>query len=174
MSTILASYATRTDFDALGDASLRTKTGQPFIVSASGKVTAVKVTMQKIGSPADHVSVAIYSDSGGHPGSLLETGSNIDPTSSFTQLTSNFAGTTTLNAGTTYHVVLSRTGSVDGSNYYNWGLDNHSIPYASYERFDGSSWSAPFAGAYNATFEVDGDLLTTGNSNRMTLLGVGH
>jgi hypothetical protein len=171
--SVLASYATRTDFDSIGDISTRTKTGQPFTVSSNGKITAVQISVAKVGSPADHISVAIYSNSSGVPGSLLETGSNIDPAgTSFALATSTFAGTTQLNTGTTYHIVLSRTGSLDASNYFNWGVDNHTIPYASYERFNGTSWSAPFAGAYNATFEIDGNIVVPAMP-RKALLGVG-
>jgi hypothetical protein len=148
-----AIYTTKTGDLGFGFVS-QEQAGQPFTVSSSCTVGAVGVLMSKTGSPSDHVTVSLYSDSASAPSTLLETGTSITPTGSFLWATSTFAGTTVLAPATTYWVVLARSGAYDGSNYWNVARGNSSAPYAD-EKYGlvGGTW-IPNVG-YNLDFEVD-------------------
>jgi hypothetical protein len=158
-ATNVASYYSQTDFEGVGDNSARTCIGEQFQPSISVNVTAVGLKMELLGAPADNVTVALYSTSAGTPGSSLESGTSISNasfnSSSYTFATSTFAGTTLVNTGTTYWVVACRSGAINASNYYRWGVSNTSPPYGGYYKYSGTSWTLDQT-AYNTDFEVDG------------------
>lgn len=130
---------------------------QQFTVASTCTVDSISVDIAKIGTPTDHATVAIYSDSGGAPNAALETGSNVDPTTTsntFANATSTFLGTLTLNTSTTYWVVLGGTGAGSGTNLYDWAANNASVPYGNGARYDGTSWISS-GGGYNRFFVVN-------------------
>jgi hypothetical protein len=169
---VLASYLTQTDFEGIGDSSGRTKLAQQFTVSSAGFITAAQIDIANNGSPGDQVSVAIAANSSGVPGTILETGSTVTAAGiGFAMATSTFTAATLLSLSTTYWLVVARTGAVNASNYVKQGVDNHSIPYGGYYRYDGSSWILAQA-TYNFTFEIDGNI-PGASTHKLPLLGVG-
>lgn len=114
--TASGSFANLGDF-AVSPGTLR---AQSFTPSQSCTVTSVSVFAKKQGTPTPNTfKVAVYSDSAGDPGSLIEQGSDI---SSFTGVvawaTSTFAGTTVLASGTKYWVYMSSGAAFDDTNFY--------------------------------------------------------
>jgi len=95
---------------------------QPFTATASGNLTAISGWFADNSSPGWIPTVEIFSDSAGSPGSLLETGGTLSPSSfvnassisfnsdQFTQATSTFSGSTPLVSGEQYWIVFSSGG----------------------------------------------------------------
>src|SRR3990167_3199343 len=96
-----------------GNTSTTQQQAQQFTVSSSGLIGSVTVYLQKVASPSDACVVSIYTDSGGNPGTLIETGSNVTGDASWSAKTSTFSGTNTLNTSTTYWLVMSRSGTLN-------------------------------------------------------------
>lgn len=98
--------------------------GQQFTPSATAKICNVNVTMAKAGSPTDNMKLEIWSLSGGLPDSLLAeaddqaSGSGIPALFGEEVFSFNFTDGPVLTASTQYAFVLSRTSSLDDSNYY--------------------------------------------------------
>ncbi|MPM02101.1 hypothetical protein SDC9_48346 [bioreactor metagenome] len=108
------------DFGA--SASNHFMVGQTFTTGAIMHVSSVKVKLSKTGSPTDNITAKIYSVSSGVPSTLLYTSTN---SISGSTLTTSFAeyeflfSSATLAANTVYAITLSRSSSVNASNYYN-------------------------------------------------------
>jgi hypothetical protein len=88
-------------------------------------VFTVEVRARRIGSPVDNLRAAIYSNSSGSPGSSIESatvvGSGISTQPGWVTFT--FAGTTALAVGTTYWLVIDRSGSASPTAYYELTVD---------------------------------------------------
>lgn len=98
---------------------------QTFTPSVSKPLGKIDIMAGLGGTPSDNLQLKVYLDNAGSPGSLVETasntitGSSISGTSGVGQLLSFlFGNTNVLNAGTTYGIEVSRTGAIDGSNFY--------------------------------------------------------
>lgn len=169
-------YQSQTGTDiSLGDAAARTKQSQQVIVTASGKRSKVTLRIKKVGSPADNFQVQIFSDSSNAPSgtnlSTIATLAGGTITTSYVEytfaLTAAGAGLLTLTQPTTYHVVCSRSGANDGSNYYQ--IDGVAI--STYEGFpkthNGTSWSTAAANMY-FTEKIDFDVLYSFNEKVAT------
>lgn len=98
--------------------------GTVFTPSQTCTLDSVDLSMRiGAGTPTDMMSVELWDTSGGVPFTLLETGSDIDPaslTGSYSTVTSTFAGTTVIDSGSQYAIVVHRdgfVGSYDNSNY---------------------------------------------------------
>ena len=110
-------------FANVGDFSVSPGTlqAQSFVPSGNCTVTSVSVYGKKANSPTpNNYQVAIYSDSSGDPGSLIEQGSDITSfTGSVSWATSTFSSTTVLTSGTTYWVYMSSgTSGFDDTNFF--------------------------------------------------------
>jgi len=97
---------------------------QSFQPAATNRAVKADLYLKKVGSPAN-ATLRLISDSGGSPGtSVLATGllnaSSVG--SSYGWLTVNFSTTPTLNANTTYWLVIDA--APDNSNYLVWGGDS--------------------------------------------------
>lgn len=106
-----------------GTATTTQDSGQSFQVSTSDAVTQVALYIKKTGSPSN-LTVRITSDSSGKPAtSSLATGtlSASGVTTSYGWVTVVLTTTPTLSVATTYWLVLD--GSVNSSNYYDWGAN---------------------------------------------------
>jgi len=95
-----------------------------FTADSNYTLTQIEVALNKnSGSPLTNpVTAYIYSDSSGHPGSILGTSINTLSdvlTSGYAYYSFQFAGVALVN-GTRYHVVLKA--AIDASNYPNWGM----------------------------------------------------
>lgn len=125
--------------------ALGTKAAQSFqIVSEEAwTVAAAVVKVRQVGSPSDNLVVAVYSDSSGAPGSLLDSatfaGSDLSVDSDW--VTVELANTQSLAVGTTYWLVVSRDGANTYGDYYEVMVDVD-LGYAPevLKIHDGSGW----------------------------------
>lgn len=158
MST-LASSGTTGDNQSISDIATNQKFGQGFVNGFGSNQVLVSFTARLFvaGSPADSINASLYTNSGSLPGSLVETGSNISGsglTTTPTDVVFNFASTSTIDTSSTYWVVLTRTGSNDGSNFYKW--TGNTAGGGKGDRYDTGAWNTgPWtgsaAGNYNYT-----------------------
>lgn len=108
------------------------KAAQSFQVSTSGEMVSVDLFLSKTGSPTDSLSVGLYNDSGGNPGTLLASGFSIAPSrvgAVAKYVKTVFIQPHTLATSTTYWIVVEKLGSGDISNNYTWRT-NSTQPYA--------------------------------------------
>ena len=127
-------------------------------------VYSIELNLRTQGTPTDNVQIQLCSDSAGAPGTVIETvmvaASSIG--SSFAYVAFNLAAPRLLAAGTTYWIVVSRTGALDVSNYYEMAVDE-SLGYASgvlRNHYYLTSWIARVPDA-DALFRVNGVQETT-------------
>lgn len=122
------------------------KVAQSFQLATSGDswtVNAIAVKLAKAGSPSDNVRVGLHSDSGGSPGTELDfgtvAGSSLSYEVDWVEVTLN--NTDTISYGTTYWIVISRSGSNDFDDYYVTSADED-LGYTSGQMkvYDGSAW----------------------------------
>jgi len=134
----------------VGDAAARTKQSQQVIVTMSGKRAKVLLRVRKQGAPVDNFQVQIFSNSGNAPSatplSAVASLAGGSITSSFAEYTFSLTPTNpadlTLTQPTSYHIVVTRSGSNDAVNYYE--IDG--VTAGTYEgianTYNGSAWSA--------------------------------
>lgn len=98
---------------------------QTFTPSISKPLGKIDIIAGIDGSPADSLQVKVYVDNAGSPGALVETAGNTVAGNTIWGSSGNgqilsflFANTNVLTAGTVYGIEVSRTGAVDGSNFY--------------------------------------------------------
>ena len=95
---------------------------QSFTVSATSNWDAESVWLRvrKVGSPADNLQVSVYTNSGGEPSVLQQTGTvaggSIGTSTAWIEF--SLGAAVTLTAGGTYWIYISRSGTVDADNYY--------------------------------------------------------
>jgi hypothetical protein len=137
---------------AFGDAAARVKVGQSLALPSAGEwlLAQVDVHLKKFGTPADNVVVKIYSDVAGAPGVLLATsaavaGANVPDSLSWVEFSFS-APYITIEyglAGTTYWIVVERSGGADAANYY--AVDaNTDLGYTRgvFRVYNGAAWVA--------------------------------
>lgn len=119
--------------------SFQVGSGEAWTAAAAG------VKARVVGSPVDSLQVAIYSDSSGSPGTLLDSATlaadNMASDSEWVRVA--LANTLSLAPGTTYWLVVSRTGSASATDFYEVMVDED-LGYAggSLKVHDGSGWVA--------------------------------
>lgn len=108
-------------------------------------VNAIELRARAVGAPSDNLRVSLYTDSAGAPGTLLEqatlAGSSL--TDSVEWVSFAFANTTALAYGTTYGLVIDRTGTMDADDFYEVEIDTD----AGYSRgalslYDGTAYQS--------------------------------
>ncbi len=118
----------------------------------------VHVRLRKVGSPSDAVTVTLCADSGGAPGTVLTSasvaGSALSEVADWVTFT--LSATPDLALGTTYWIVLRRTGALHAENYYVVTLDDS----GGYSRgvlriYVGGAWTDPLV-SQDLTFKVGG------------------
>lgn len=89
------------------------------IGSQGARVTSIVLKLQKVGSPIDSVRVQILPDNAGNPdvGTNYQTVDKVGSSLSTSAQDETFIFDTFLNEGT-YWIAVRRTGSSDGTNYY--------------------------------------------------------
>jgi hypothetical protein len=118
----------------IGDQTAISKVAMKFRNLSSGSWNAGKAALrlQRVGSPGDNLKLELCADSAGSPGSVLDdttiSGASVYDTMDWVEFT--LSNTETLNTGTDYWLVVSRTGSASLVNYYIVGLDE-GLGYAS-------------------------------------------
>lgn len=133
----------------------------------------VHVRVKRVGNPSDNLTVAIYADSGGAPGALIESSSVIGNTlgedMNWRQFI--FSITSALTYGAAYWSVVARTGVNDPENYYLVDISEDAT-YAggAFKLWNGSAWVSrspdadmPFqVYAHRQTSDQIGDMLSAG------------
>tara|TARA_Y100000310_G_scaffold323609_1_gene384279 strand:- start:3046 stop:4959 length:1914 start_codon:yes stop_codon:yes gene_type:complete len=162
-TTLTHEKNTTSNSDAqFGDNTASTKVAQSFQSSIAIDVDKITLRIRKILAPTDNVTVSIQADSAGEP-----DGSDIDSVNlAGTSLTTSYVNTqfdlgsaNALSASTTYWIVVTRSGAVDSSNYYEIEYQNTSV-YASgqLKNFDSvtGNWETTDYGATSdAYFKVE-------------------
>jgi hypothetical protein len=160
---------------SLGDNSARQKMAQSFQI-ASGttwEAQSVRIRMKKEESPVDNLTVGLYSDSAGAPGTLLASaqlaGSEVNENLNWHELLLNTR--VLLAVSTTYWLVVSRSGATDATNYYKVDA-NEELGYTSgiLRVWNGSAWVARSPDA-DMLFAVGGVEETTTQLERMFTIG---
>jgi len=141
---------------------------------AAYTVNRIGIKLKKVGSPSDDVIVEFCADSGGSPGSVLDS-ATVDPADIGTSMLWHWidmANTVSFATGTDYWIVVRRDGANEPSDGYRVGL-NEDAGYSSGTLlvYDGASWwtRSPAAdmafrvwGATETTAQI-AEMLTAGN-----------
>jgi len=117
---VCASYWIPNDsLERVGHTSAYTMAAQEFSATTTCYADSVSIRAGVFaGSPSDDMTVALYTQVGGYPDTLLEQCADIDVTGGYATHVSTCAGTTLIEAGEDYMVVVGRSGALDGSNNY--------------------------------------------------------
>lgn len=120
---------------------------QGFMTFDSGRLLAVRVKVKKVGSPTGQITCTVYANSAGVPGSLLLTAYTLDvsrlPTTASNIVFLFPLTASPLSSATQYHLVLSGTWAINGTDYVEWRMDGSAGTYANGAKalFNGTSWS---------------------------------
>ena len=128
---------------AYGNGSTQAFVGEVLYIPTGGvTVVGLQASLKKIASPVDNVQVSIWSDNAGLPGTLVVATSTFPGASLSTSFgTTTFSLTpTALAANTKYWAMFSRSGALDGTNYYAIGSDLAASSSASFF-WNGTTWS---------------------------------
>ncbi len=127
-----------------GSSELSQQIAQSFKINATSTITAVTLTLAKVASPTDNLTVDIVSSLGG---SSLATGSIAAASLTTSPVAYTISiSSVSLTGGSTYYIQLSRTGTRDAVNYfapYHTG-DTYSDGTAQVR--DNNSWTALTSG----------------------------
>lgn len=137
---------------SVGNASGNTKQSLQIISAKKGRRTKIKLRIKKIGTPVDNFQIQIFSDNGSNQPSATNlstvatiAGGSISTTVAEYTITLTEASTNALLIGdeVKYHVVASRSGANDGSNYYQIDVSN--------KVYDGFCYSGTSTPVWTAT-----------------------
>jgi len=129
------------------------QTATEFTPTENCNVTSISASVREWNNPTDNLVYAIYSDSGGTPGTLIESGTPSTPTSSYTTQTASITSVATLDTGTNYWLVLDRTGSYTNSNWYSILSGSSGDTPASWSSVSGTWFTN---GGFPLNYEIDG------------------
>ena len=104
---------------------------------------SVEIQARKIGAPTDNLRARIYGDNSGAPGTLIETAliSGGSVPTQFQWLTFDFTGLNYLESGTTFWLVIDRSGSADPEDYYEITVDeDKGYTDGAFLISDGTAW----------------------------------
>ena len=132
--------------------------------NTSWTVASVLVRMRRVGTPADNVTVELCSDSAGEPGTVLDSKTIVGATIGTNEsswVAFEMANTDTITYGTTYWIVVSRSGANEAYNYYICEVDEElGYPRGQLLLWTGSAWAARATDA-DLLFQVQGSVVTT-------------
>lgn len=135
--------------EQLGDTVTVTQHGvkiAQYVTNTSGSawtVDKIGVEICHVGDPTDDVTVALYSHSGGVPGTLLASGTidADDVGDSMAWLWADLGNTYTLATGTGYWIVVSRGGANDWDDFYRLGIaEDAAYTGGEYLLWSGAAW----------------------------------
>lgn len=114
--------------------------GKKFTAGASGRLTKVEVNIKQGTTPTQHLMVAIYSDSGGSPSTLLATSSILlgDTTTSYAYEIARFIEAPTVTSGTDYWIICYQ--QAGGSGNWSWSTTTNATT-AKTSTNSGGTWS---------------------------------
>ncbi len=145
-------------------ASLGTMVAQSFTPSVDTAWNAYEVVVQarRMGAPGDNLRVAIWSNSGGSPASSLASGTvaGVDLSEELEPVLVALSSPLALAYGTTYWLVVDRTGSAESENMYALGLDEGLRHSGALKVWNSDHWEARVADC-DMPFEVWGKRETT-------------
>jgi hypothetical protein len=126
------------------------KIAQPFRLTATAawQVKEIACRIQRVGNPSDQLRYAIYSDSSGSPGSSLASILLVTADIPYVMewMAAELASPLTLNPGTTYWLVIDRTGSAHYTDFFQIQTGDDPLlataPGVDLKWYDGSSWIA--------------------------------
>lgn len=126
------------------------KIAQPFRIAATTawQVKEIACRVQRVGNPSDQLRYAIYSDSSGIPGSSLANVLLVTADVPYVMewIAGELAAPLTLNPGTTYWLVIDRTGSAHHTDFFQTQTGDDPLlataPGVDLKWYDGSSWIA--------------------------------
>jgi len=123
------------------------RVAQSIVVPTTMAVNRVQLVAGRTGSPSDYLTVEIYNDSAGSPGSLLTSGSISGSSLTADEVDNIWVAVSlvTLVAGT-YWLVVKRSGTLSGSDYYL--LSMAVATYGICKQWTGSAWEAHAPGWY--------------------------
>jgi hypothetical protein len=149
----------RQGVQTLGSGSADGKLTQSLVVGAGGwRAESARVCIRKVGTPTDNIVVSLHADASGVPGAVLTSGSLAG-----SSLAQNLTWTTfvlspmpVLTGGTTYWLVLTRSGAADAVNHYRIQVDEQ-LGYSGgvLRLWNGSAWTARSPDA-DLCFQVSG------------------
>jgi hypothetical protein len=116
---------------------------QSFTATTDMTLNRVAVLCGKVGTPVDTLHVRLYSNAAGQPGTWLDT-ATISPANIPTNVGwawADWAVGLPITAGTTYFLLLARSGANSWENYYLAGLVGGA--YGTTLAWNGTTWSAP-------------------------------
>jgi hypothetical protein len=155
--------------------SVGTRLAQKFILgSAMGwTVREALISVRKVGAPADNLTVKICADSAGNPGTVLAT-ATVAAAAVGTEaawVSFDFGAGVALSTGTSYWVVVDRTGAVDWDDFYLVGLESGAT-YASggLKIFDNGAWGTRSPDC-DMPFQLWGKTATTAQLAEMLAAG---
>lgn len=122
----------------------------------------VWIRVRAIGTPSDSLRVSIYSDSAGSLGTQLDTATINGISKKMGWVALTLTGAATLSYGSTYWIVIERTGTNSTANYYSVGVDGDDGGTGTYYVWDGVAWTAR---NYSLPFQVWGHVATTAQLN---------
>lgn len=136
--------------EQLGDTVTVTQHGvkiAQYVTNGTGSawtIDRVGIEICHVGEPSDDVTVALYSNDSGTPGTLLASGTidADDVGDKMAWLWADFGNTYTFATGTGYWIVVSRVGENDWDDFYRIGIDEDTAYTGGhYLLWDGSSWA---------------------------------
>jgi hypothetical protein len=136
-----------TGLQALGDASGNTKVAQSFqLGSALGwNASTVAVRVNKEGAPTDNLVVELCANGSSAPGTVLASATLAGASAPdyLNWVTLTLSAVVALSISTTYWIQISRSGVVDGTNYFKVDA-NESLGYTrgSFKIYNGATWAA--------------------------------
>lgn len=150
---------------ALGDTSGRMYCAQSFQlgIATGWYADQVLVKVRKQGEPTDNMRVAIYNDSSGSPGTEQAYGlaAGISVPTDYNWVTIDLSTRVWIAPSTSYWVVITRSGSADGTDYYFVDV-NEELEYTRgvFKYGDGGTWNTRSPDA-DMNFEVEGVIETS-------------
>jgi hypothetical protein len=149
-------YTTSTASQFIGATSGEARAAQSFFLK--GTLAFVEVNVQRSGSPTDDLVLEIQTDSGSNTpsGTVLLSGQVVGsslPSGSFAWTRFAF-DPTPLTPGTKYWLVLSRSGSIDASNFYAWEYSGFIAGDAEALEYNGTNWVAGTSATASLTYRV--------------------
>ena len=107
---------------------------------------AIELRLRRVGSPGDGITVQLVADNAGAPGTVLDSATVAagDIPAEMGWVSFGLSNTDALAYGTTYGIVVLRTGSNDPASYYEIDTDaNATYAGGSIRLYDGAAWQTP-------------------------------
>ena len=154
LSAIISHSLSQQGIQPVGNSTATRRLAQSFLVNDSLQFNYLAVRARNQGNPLDSFQFSLQTDLNGKP-SGVELGASLLSSSELSSATYNWVEVNlpepvSLEAGSSYWLILDRSAGVDSSNYYLLGLDeNQGYPLGSLLMYDqpSASWKSRSPGA---------------------------